>query len=137
MSETMLLIWQHILPLPLCTRDRAIPPSLQRRMIAENTSADVIELDTDHTPQLSMTNELARASTESRCTHLQVPEGSQIGKIVLTLGNEAGELSGVRPRVDGKGRRLREPRTGSPDLLEEVHRSDEYIFTTAERCPNS
>jgi hypothetical protein len=30
-------------------------------MIAENTSADVIELDTDHTPQLSMTNELAKA----------------------------------------------------------------------------
>jgi hypothetical protein len=30
-------------------------------MVAENTSADVIELDTDHTPQLSMTNELAKA----------------------------------------------------------------------------
>jgi len=45
----------------LCTRDRAIPPPLQRRMIAENTCADVIELDTDHTPQLSMTNELAKA----------------------------------------------------------------------------
>jgi hypothetical protein len=51
--------------------------------------------------------------------------------------DEAGELSGVRPGVDGKGKRLREPRTGSPDLLEEVYRSDEYIFTTAERCPNS
>jgi pimeloyl-ACP methyl ester carboxylesterase len=45
----------------LCTRDRAIPPPLQRRMIAENTCADVIELETDHTPQLSMTNELAKA----------------------------------------------------------------------------
>jgi pimeloyl-ACP methyl ester carboxylesterase len=45
----------------LCTRDRAIPPPLQRRMIAENACADVIELDTDHTPQLSMTNELAKA----------------------------------------------------------------------------
>jgi len=30
-------------------------------MIAENMCADVIELDTDHTPQLSMTNELAKA----------------------------------------------------------------------------
>ena len=45
----------------LCMRDRAIPPPLQRRMIAENVCADVIELDTDHTPHLSMTNELAKA----------------------------------------------------------------------------
>jgi pimeloyl-ACP methyl ester carboxylesterase len=45
----------------LCTRDRAIPPPLQRRMIAENVCAEVIELDTDHTPHLSMTNELAKA----------------------------------------------------------------------------
>jgi hypothetical protein len=30
-------------------------------MVAENMCADVIELDTDHTPQLSMTNELAKA----------------------------------------------------------------------------
>jgi pimeloyl-ACP methyl ester carboxylesterase len=45
----------------LCTRDRALPPPLQRRMIAENVCADVIELDTDHTPHLSMTNELAKA----------------------------------------------------------------------------
>jgi pimeloyl-ACP methyl ester carboxylesterase len=45
----------------LCTRDRAIPLPLQRRMIAENPCADVVELDTDHTPQLSMTDELASA----------------------------------------------------------------------------
>ena len=45
----------------LCTRDLAIPAPLQRRMIAENECADVIELDTDHTPQLSMTSELAEA----------------------------------------------------------------------------
>jgi pimeloyl-ACP methyl ester carboxylesterase len=45
----------------LCTRDRAIPAGLQRRMIAENPCADVVELDTDHTPQLSMTDELANA----------------------------------------------------------------------------
>src|SRR5258707_10428970 len=45
----------------LCTRDRAIPPPLQRRMVAENTCAEVIEIETDHTPQLSTTNELAWA----------------------------------------------------------------------------
>lgn len=45
----------------VCARDQAIPPPLQRRMIAENTCADVIELDTDHTPHLSMTDELAKA----------------------------------------------------------------------------
>ncbi len=48
-------------PYVLCKRDRAIPAPLQRRMIAENAIADVVELDTDHTPQLSMTDELARA----------------------------------------------------------------------------
>ena len=45
----------------LCKRDRAIPLALQRRMIAENKCADIIELDTDHTPQLSMTKQLAEA----------------------------------------------------------------------------
>jgi hypothetical protein len=45
----------------LCSRDRAIPPALQHRMIAENACTEVVELDTDHTPQLSMTEELAKA----------------------------------------------------------------------------
>jgi len=45
----------------LCRRDRAIPPPLQRRMMAENDCAEVVELDTDHTPHLSMPNELAEA----------------------------------------------------------------------------
>lgn len=45
----------------VCKQDRAIPPALQRRMIRENPCADVVELATDHTPQLSMTNELAMA----------------------------------------------------------------------------
>ena len=45
----------------LCTRDRAIPPALQRRMIAEKPCADVVELDTDHTPQLSRTDDLSKA----------------------------------------------------------------------------
>lgn len=45
----------------LCAQDRAIPPALQRLMIAENPCADVVELDTDHTPQLSKTRELTEA----------------------------------------------------------------------------
>ena len=45
----------------LCARDQAIPPRLQRRMAAENACVDVVELDTDHTPHLSMPKELAEA----------------------------------------------------------------------------
>jgi hypothetical protein len=45
----------------VCTRDRAIPPPLQRRMAEENACADVVEIDTDHTPQLSRPDELAKA----------------------------------------------------------------------------
>src|SRR5262249_51185127 len=37
----------------VCTRDQAIPPALQRRMIAENPCDAVAELDTDHAPHLS------------------------------------------------------------------------------------
>ncbi len=47
----------------LCSRDRAIPPPLQRRMIAENADrkcAAVFELDTDHTPHLSKPTELSQ-----------------------------------------------------------------------------
>jgi pimeloyl-ACP methyl ester carboxylesterase len=47
----------------LCTRDRAIPPALQRRMVAENPCVDVVELDTDHAPMLSATRDLAAALT--------------------------------------------------------------------------
>jgi pimeloyl-ACP methyl ester carboxylesterase len=53
----------------LCTRDRAIPPPLQRRMIAENVCAEVIELDTDHTPHLSMPKELARVLDQFGSLH--------------------------------------------------------------------
>jgi pimeloyl-ACP methyl ester carboxylesterase len=42
-----------------CTRDRAIPPPLQRRMAKAGGCVGVFELDTDHTPHLSKTNELA------------------------------------------------------------------------------
>jgi len=45
----------------LCRNDRAIPAALQRRMISENSITNVIELDTDHTPHLSMTAALADA----------------------------------------------------------------------------
>jgi pimeloyl-ACP methyl ester carboxylesterase len=45
----------------VCKRDRAIPPALQRRMIAENGCDGVVEFDTDHIPQLSKTAELAEA----------------------------------------------------------------------------
>ena len=58
----------------ICTRDRAIPSPLQRRMIAENVCDDVVELDTDHTPQLSMTNELATA-LHRFATHLSAAAG--------------------------------------------------------------
>ncbi len=50
----------------ICTRDRALSPALQRRMIAENPCAEVAELATDHTPQLSMTEELAKSSSPIR-----------------------------------------------------------------------
>lgn len=42
----------------LCTRDEAIPPALQRRMIESAGVGEVIELDTDHAPHLSRTAEL-------------------------------------------------------------------------------
>ena len=45
----------------VCTRDRAIPLALQRRMIVENVCTEVVELDTDHTPHLSKTGELGEA----------------------------------------------------------------------------
>jgi hypothetical protein len=45
----------------LCLRDRAIPPALQRRMSREIESAEIIELDTDHSPHLPMPAQLADA----------------------------------------------------------------------------
>jgi len=44
-----------------CLRDQAIPVPLQRRMTRETIFAEVIDFDTDHTPQLSMPAELAEA----------------------------------------------------------------------------
>ena len=42
-----------------CAKDRAIPPPLQRRMLETAGCEPVVELDTDHVPQLSRTTELA------------------------------------------------------------------------------
>jgi pimeloyl-ACP methyl ester carboxylesterase len=44
--------------------DRALPPALQRRMIREHPCRRVIELDADHAPYFSATNELAAALLE-------------------------------------------------------------------------
>jgi pimeloyl-ACP methyl ester carboxylesterase len=43
----------------LCTKDKAIPPALQRRMTAESPCVEVAELEADHSPFLSKTSELA------------------------------------------------------------------------------
>jgi pimeloyl-ACP methyl ester carboxylesterase len=43
----------------LCTRDRAIPPPLQRLMAGRGACMEVVELETDHSPHLSATEELA------------------------------------------------------------------------------
>jgi pimeloyl-ACP methyl ester carboxylesterase len=48
----------------LTAQDHAIPPALQRRMIAEHPCQRVIELDTDHAPQLSATAALVEALVE-------------------------------------------------------------------------
>jgi pimeloyl-ACP methyl ester carboxylesterase len=56
----------------LSLRDRAIPPALQRRMSKEVNCADVKELDTDHTPQLSMPEQLTRILIHF-ATHLAIP----------------------------------------------------------------
>ena len=45
----------------ICSRDRAIPPPLQRRMVEAAGITDVMEIDTDHSPHLSATAELGAA----------------------------------------------------------------------------
>jgi len=45
----------------LCLRDRAIPPALQRRFVAERGVERVIEIDTDHSPFVSRPAELVAA----------------------------------------------------------------------------
>jgi pimeloyl-ACP methyl ester carboxylesterase len=48
----------------LTTQDRSIPPALQRRMIREHPCERVIELEADHAPYLSATDELVEALLE-------------------------------------------------------------------------
>lgn len=45
----------------ICKQDQAIPLPLQRRMTNETPCVEVIELDTDHSPWLSETDELVKA----------------------------------------------------------------------------
>lgn len=45
----------------LCTADRSIMPTLQRRMISERPCADVVEIDTDHSPWVSAVTPLVEA----------------------------------------------------------------------------
>ena len=47
-----------------CSRDRAIPPEMQRRMIADGDFDPVIEIETDHWPWLSRTDEFLAAMEE-------------------------------------------------------------------------
>jgi pimeloyl-ACP methyl ester carboxylesterase len=44
-----------------CLRDRAIPPGMQRRMYEDGGCDPVIEIDTDHSPWISRTDELVGA----------------------------------------------------------------------------
>jgi pimeloyl-ACP methyl ester carboxylesterase len=44
-----------------CLRDRAIPPAMQRRMFEAAGCDPVIEIDTDHAPWISRTDELVTA----------------------------------------------------------------------------
>lgn len=48
----------------LCSRDRAIPPQMQRRMIDDGNFDPVIEIETDHWPWLSRTEEFLAAMEE-------------------------------------------------------------------------
>jgi pimeloyl-ACP methyl ester carboxylesterase len=45
----------------LCTQDRAIPPAMQRRMLKDAGCEPVIELNADHNPWLSRTEETVAA----------------------------------------------------------------------------
>jgi pimeloyl-ACP methyl ester carboxylesterase len=48
----------------ISTKDRFIPPPLQRRMVKDRNVTDVVELETDHHAQLSRTEELAELLDE-------------------------------------------------------------------------
>ena len=44
-----------------CLRDRAIPPAMQRRMFEAGGCEPVIQIDTDHSPWISRTDEVVAA----------------------------------------------------------------------------
>ena len=48
----------------LAEQDRAMAPALQRRMIREHPCERVFELDADHAPYLSATDDLVSALLE-------------------------------------------------------------------------
>ena len=45
----------------VATKDRALPTALQRRLVGDNPGMDVVEIESDHSPFLSRTAELAAA----------------------------------------------------------------------------
>jgi pimeloyl-ACP methyl ester carboxylesterase len=45
----------------VATEDRAIPTALQRRFVADNPDVEAVEIESDHSPFLSATSELAQA----------------------------------------------------------------------------
>src|SRR3954452_10319794 len=45
----------------VATADRAIPTALQRRLVADNPDVDAVEIESDHSPFLSATADLAAA----------------------------------------------------------------------------
>ena len=56
--------------------DRSIPPALQRRMIRESPCMKVIELDADHAPFLSATEDVVAALVELAELHATAPAGA-------------------------------------------------------------
>jgi pimeloyl-ACP methyl ester carboxylesterase len=59
-----------------CAQDHAIPPVLQLRMVEESPCAAVHELDTDHSPFLSRSAQLAKLLTRIAADHQQTEAAS-------------------------------------------------------------
>jgi pimeloyl-ACP methyl ester carboxylesterase len=57
----------------LCTQDHAIPPQMQRRMVADRGCDPVIEIATDHAVWISRTDELVAALNELAGAHEAAP----------------------------------------------------------------
>lgn len=71
-----------------CLRDRAIPPPLQRLMLEKAGCDPVIELDTDHAPAVSRTEELV-AALDRLATALASPGGWRPGEPRATRSGHA------------------------------------------------